>query len=230
MRDNGLQVNGVIDGGAAYGDFTVDCRTVYPRAEYILIEPLLDRYRQSPNSKLDSLASRGARLVQACVSDRPGTVTLNVHADLVGSSLLRETDGPAVDGEPVEVPAATIDHLVGGESFPAPVLLKLDLQGAELQALGGSERTLERTAAVMLEATMFDTIIGSPSFLEVVGFMADRGFVVYDLLNPLYRPLDGALSQIDVIFTREDGALRRRHGYATPAQRRASDQALLQKR
>lgn len=38
--------------------------------------------------------------------------------------------------------------------------------------------------------------------------MREKGFVVHDLLDGLYRPYDKALGQIDVVFVKENGMFR----------------------
>lgn len=38
--------------------------------------------------------------------------------------------------------------------------------------------------------------------------MSERGYEVYDLMEPLMRPFDNALGQIDVAFAKRDGLLR----------------------
>ena len=50
---------------------------------------------------------------------------------------------------------------------------------------------------------------GAPEFFEVIKFMKDKGFVVYDILNGFYRPLDKALGQVDIVFVKEDGKFRK---------------------
>ena len=49
---------------------------------------------------------------------------------------------------------------------------------------------------------------------------------MYDILNLMYRPLDGALAQADVLFVPHGSPLRKRHGYASPEQRRLQDLTL----
>ncbi len=48
-----------------------------------------------------------------------------------------------------------------------------------------------------------------PDFLEIVKYMADQGFLVYDFLDGLFRPLDNALGQVDVVFVKKDGPFRK---------------------
>ena len=150
---------------------------------------------------------------------------LNVHRDKVGSSLLKEVEGAAVDGAPRQVPVVTIDGVCAEKNLNGPYLIKVDVQGAELQVLAGATRTLRETEAVILEVTLFGTIIGGPQFSDVVAFMKQHGFVAYDFCGFLYRPFDNALSQVDMVFVREQGLFRRSHVFATPEQRKVQFQS-----
>ena len=49
--------------------------------------------------------------------------------------------------------------------------------------------------------------------------MKMRGFVAYDLFDPQYRLLDGAMSQIDIAFVQDKSKFRKFHFYATGDQR-----------
>jgi hypothetical protein len=48
--------------------------------------------------------------------------------------------------------------------------------------------------------------------------MKGLGFVVYDIFGEQFRPLDGALGQIDMAFVKENGIFRTDHAYATAEQ------------
>jgi hypothetical protein len=154
---------------------------------------------------------------------RCGEVVLHVHADLVGSSLLRETEGAATDGVARALPARTIDELCQVHDLRGPYLLKADVQGAELEVLEGARTVLRDTEYVLLEVSLFRFFVGGPEVADVIAFMRSCGFVPYDLFHPMHRPLDGALSQFDLAFVKETGMFRRQHVYATPTQRRAQD-------
>lgn len=216
IRGAGFSPATVIDVGAAYGGWSVQCRSVFPAARYVLFEPL-EEYYGSELSQRDRLP--GAVEVRAAAAASPGRLTINVHDDLVGSSLLAEREGAAVDGTPREVPVVTVDDVLAEHDARGPYLLKADVQGAELEVLAGATRALADTEAVVLEVSLFGFFVGGPQFTDVVGHMEGLGFAPYDLFGALYRPLDGALAQVDVVFARADGVLRRRHEYATAQQR-----------
>jgi len=207
----------VIDVGAASG--TLALYETFPDARHILIEPLVEFKPQ-----LEKLKKTVAHLdyVIAAASRQAGEIVLNVHRDLYGSSIYLETEESDVNGTARTVAAVSLDGLC--ESSPSPYLIKLDVQGGELDALAGAERTLSLTEYVVLETSLFQFYQGGPQFRDTLEFMHQRGFVLYDLLDPQYRPLDNALSQVDAVFVREGGALRRHHQYATVRQRAQSNQ------
>jgi hypothetical protein len=110
-----------------------------------------------------------------------------------------------------------------------PLLFKADVQGAELEVLAGAEQTLARCDAVILETTLFNTFENGPLLQEVIAYMAARDFCVYDITGYLYRPLDGALMQVDVIFVKRDSVFRRSHAYATAEQRKAQTEQMSER-
>jgi FkbM family methyltransferase len=207
----------IIDIGAAYGEFSRLCTSYFPAARLLLFEPLAE-YKPYLDRVLADFPQ--AILRTAAAGSQPGRRSINVHPDLVGSSFLRETEEQSdVNGVDRDVPVTSIDQEVASIELPAPFLLKVDVQGAELEVLAGAEATLPRCDVVILETTLFNTFAGGPLLHEVVAFMAARGFCVYDIMGNLYRPLDGALMQVDVVFVPRSSLLRHHHAYATPEQR-----------
>ena len=216
----GFQPATVIDAGVATQ--TLELYEEFKASHFLLIEPLAEF-----EPFLQKICSTfNAQYVLAAAGQAPGTAAFNVHADKVSSSLLHEVEGAAVDGTPRTVPVVSLDQLAAEKNLSGPFLIKLDVQGAELQVLAGAARTLQQTEVVMLEGTLFATMIGGPQLYDLVTHMKDLGFVVYDLYPILYRPLDNALAQVDMLFVREHGPFRQSHAYATPEQRKALDRQL----
>jgi hypothetical protein len=112
----------------------------------------------------------------------------------------------------------------------APFLLKLDVQGAELDVLRGAEALLQQADYALLEVSFFEFFAGGPQFADVIAFMQARGFAAYDISGLQYRPLDGALSQADISFVRATGMFRQQHFYATREQREQQDKSLDRQR
>lgn len=203
----GLDVRTVVDIGVAGG--TPDLYEPFPHAQLLLIEPLAEW-----EPTLRSLVGERGRYVVAAAGPERGEREMRVHRVPQMSSLRGEHDsGPTV---PRTVQVVTLDEAADG--MPGPYLVKVDVEGGELDALGGAACTLARTELVIAEASLFEFIPGQPLVHELMGFLADRNFVLYDLYDVHTRPLDQALARIDLVFARRDGVLRASRRYATDEQ------------
>jgi FkbM family methyltransferase len=220
----GFDPQTVVDVGAAYGSFACQCSTVFPNARYLLVEPL-EEYRPLLEKLRKTIPA--LQCVFAAASSSSGEIEINVHPDLVGSSLYceveKETD---VNGVPRRIRSVTIDHVLREACAKGPFLLKLDVQGAELDVLKGAEGVLRECQYVILEVSFFRFFQDGPDCCEVIAYMKEQGFVPYDIVGLQYRPLDQALSQADIAFVKEAGLFRRHHFYATPQQREAQNRQM----
>lgn len=219
----GLAPKTVVDVGAAYGQFALRCASVFPDARYVLIEPLAE-YAPALAEAVKSL--RAAEHIQAAAAQQRGEITINVHRDLVGSSLYLEQEDSSVNGLPRTVPTVAIDDVVRDKRCEPPYLIKVDVQGAELDVLSGARETLRSAEYVLLEVSFFQFFKTGPQFYDVIAFMKSQGFVAYDVYGLAYRPLDNALAQADLAFVRDGGSFRDHHYYATRSQREQQDRSL----
>ncbi len=221
-RQNGLRPKTIIDVGAASG--TLALYEVFPEARHILIEPL-EEYIPHLTSLVDKLDR--AEYIIAAATATPGDVIINVHADLVGSSLYKEDEDSDVNGVERTIPAMTLDNICSERGTERPYLIKIDTQGSELEVLKGAHTVLKDTEFVIIEVSLFEFFKGGPQVYDCMTFMKEWGFVAYDIFNLQYRLLDGAMSQVDIAFVREQSNLRRYHFYATREQRAEQTKQLL---
>lgn len=219
----GLMPATVIDVGAAYGTFTLRCHRIFPKARYILIEPLQE---YGPHLERVTKTIPKSEYVVSAAAARQGEVSINVHPDLAGSSMYFEKEDSDVNGVPRRLMADTIDNFCENRNAVGPYLIKADVQGGELEVLSGAKRVLKETEYAILEVSLFQFFIGGPQFYEVVHYMKSCGFVVYDIFDIQYRPFDHAMSQVDLAFVREKGRFRHQQIYATPEQREAQTRRL----
>ena len=131
--------NVVIDVGVAKGTFAL--YNTFPDSYHLLIEPL----KEFEDDIRSILKKHKGSYVIAAASSKTGNIEINVHTDhLEGSSLYRETMGNKIDGVPRIVQTVKIDDLVI-DKIDGPLLIKGDVQGAELDMLGGALETLNKT-------------------------------------------------------------------------------------
>ena len=95
----------------------------------------------------------------------------------------------------------TLDALLHDEPLTPTVLLKLDLQGYELQALRGAARTLERSDYVLLETAFKPLYEHEPLFEDVYALLQQAGFRFRNPVDFL-SDASGEIIQMDALFER----------------------------
>jgi FkbM family methyltransferase len=212
-RAAGLRAATVIDVGVAWG--TPGLYEGFSDARHLLVEPLVE-YEEA----LDRISqTHRAEYVLAAAGAQAGEMEIAVHRVPTLSSPLgeRESDVAGASSRRT-VPVVRLDELCAGRGLAGPYVIKADVEGAELQVLEGATGILGQTELVLLETSLWAFWDGAPLVADVVAWMREHGFEVYDLWGGHVRPLDGALAQVDIAFARADGVLRARRGYATPDQ------------
>lgn len=207
----GLAPRTVIDVGVARG--TAGLADAFPEARLVLIEPVAEC---AP--ALAAIAARrpGTVTIQAAAGRQPGHVTIRVHPDPARSSQFTVPGAADADTETREVPVVTLDQVRREHALAGPVLVKIDVEGAEFEVLAGADEVLADTAYLVVEGSLFDFYRAGVLAGDIIAYLAARGFVLYDLVDPQYRPLDGALAQADLVFVPRDGPLRRVHAFHGP--------------
>jgi FkbM family methyltransferase len=199
LRARGFEPRTVIDVGIGNG--TPDLYATFPKARYLLIEPVPEY-----EPVLRRLATTlDAVTVMAAAGREAGMTTLSVEGE--GST----TYGVGVT-QARQVPVVTIDALREEHHLSGPFLLKADVQGGELEVLAGARHTLQEAEAVILEVSFFSPRPGWPQFSDVFQWMMSEGFAIYDVFGGSRRR-DGALAWVDVIFVKEAGRFRLSHVY-----------------
>ncbi|MDA9981751.1 FkbM family methyltransferase [Gammaproteobacteria bacterium] len=222
IKGIGFHPKTIIDVGIAYG--TAGLYGKYDVVEYLLIEPLIE-YEQVCKNIVDEF---GGKYIIAAASDKCGDLTINVHPDLSGSSLFNESEGKYVDGEPRIVECITLDNACEKEGMSGPYLIKLDTQGAELLVLDGAKKIFDNTEVIIMEAFLFQFYKGIPLLYEIIVYMKEKGFVVYDIFGGINRLLDNALAQVDLVFVKEKGIFRDSSNFATKEQRQIFKEERMQ--
>ena len=180
-----------IDVGASDGSWSLRAQRHFPAAKFLLFEPLAER--QAALAALRQ--SHGFDSVAAVAGAAAGSVAFAVDPQLDGS-------GVAAPGAAAArtVPVETIDGALAARHLPGPYGLKLDTHGYEVPVLEGAARTLSQASLLIIEAYNFTLMPGCLRFHELCAWLEVRGFRCCDLADPMRRPGDGALWQMDLAF------------------------------
>ncbi len=199
MARRGVQVGTVFDIGASDGRWSAMAMRHFPHARFLGIDPLIER-----EPALQKLKLRNANFdyVLAVAGEEPnGTVELAVTEDLDGSTV------GGGEGAKRKVAAYSLDHLVESRDLPGPFLLKFDTHGFEVPIMNGAERTLAKTDYIVMECYNYRHTPDTLLFPEMCDLLKTKGFRCFNLAEPLQRPTDRALWQMDLFFAREDDAI-----------------------
>ena len=201
IKRRGLVVRCAVDGGAAKGYWARELRQIFPHATVLCVEPRDDA---QPELRQLALENPGIHVAQVLLGPREDRIPFNEASDR--SSVLNDAAGQPY-GRTATATMTTLDRLIERQKLPWPDLIKLDLQGYELEGLGGATRCLEHAEAVLLEVSFMRFQAHGPIAHEVIAFMNDRDLVLYDILGLWHRPLDGALGQGDFLFLKRGSRL-----------------------
>jgi FkbM family methyltransferase len=207
IKARGFMPRGILDVGANRGDWSRMALSIFPGTPIVMIEP-----QNEMEERLSILCKeiRNGHYIKAGAGQKEGVLVQTIWPDLAGSSFLPEVDLERVKkGEQRETKVLTIDGILAGipEGF-TPDLVKLDIQGFELEALKGGSRLFGKTEVFVVETPLFPFFKGMPLAREIIQFLADRGYEIYDITEYLRRPYDGAIGQVDFAFVKSAGAFR----------------------
>jgi FkbM family methyltransferase len=197
MKARGFEPDVIIDGGAHTGGFSLAARRIFPVSDYHLVEP-----QPSCATRLQALcADHGWTFHQCALSNNRGASWLRLTQEFDTGAYI--SDDPA----DTRVRMETIDALFGNLLIGRSVLLKLDLQGHEIQALKGATNTLRLVDVVLSEVSFFSHV-ALPLVTDLIAFMAGHDFALYDVSALHGRTRDNRLKQGDLIFARAGSILR----------------------
>lgn len=174
------EVATLIDVGTNRG--TPDLYDAVPDAYYVLIEPLEER---TPDLE-QILEHHHGEYVIAAVGSTAAASVLHVEVERKGmSSLLHRTDLVATGGKQEErkVPVVTLDAVHTSLGLRAPVGIKIDTEGYELEVLRGAREVLPEAAWVIAEVSVVERFHDSYRPHELLDEMRQQGFVVADIIR-----------------------------------------------
>jgi FkbM family methyltransferase len=203
IKTLGFKPSTVIDVGAAKG--TPSLHQAFPESHFVLFEPLsaFIPYLERMMTKYDG------EVYNCALGTKEIDGTIFKTKDLFGSSIihqLNDESDPRLEGITIK----TMDGVLGDKDLPKPYLLKTDCQGGDFDVVKGGVGVLRNCELVIMEVSFFKFWgENHPEALEIFNFMNENGFVIYDILDGLFRPLDQALGQVDFVFVKKDGMFKK---------------------
>lgn len=191
LKNNGLEVKTVIDVGIL--DDTEQLRLAFSDCKQYLFEPVEEFHEKIRQN----YKNNDFELIGAAASDEDGTVNLvtrSIHADMPisHSGIEGANSGTSENVRPVQ--SVRLDTFIKEKGLKGNILLKVDVDGAELKVLAGASGAFDKIDAVIIEA--------SRTFcFERFEFLNRHGYGLFDIVDVCYY--DGFFHQADLVFLKK---------------------------
>ena len=206
-----IPISTLIDVGANRGQFALSVLAEHAGTVVISFEPL-----DGPADIFEGLVSELAlndlvTIHRVALGDRVEIAEMHISRSDDSSSLLsigqeQIKNFPGTEElTTASVPVSTLDSCLATESMVGPVLLKLDVQGAELQVLAGATKVLPLIDHVYVEVSFREFYDGQPLAGEIVRYLDQHGFSLASI-GDVAMDSAGAALQADLLFSRTGAA------------------------
>jgi len=187
FKKHNIEINTVLDVGAHKGKWTQTFKEHYPNLKSLMIE--------ANDDHIEDLKKVGPYMLALLGKD-------NEEVDYYMCEDKNNNHGNGIYKENTNVPfksvrrrTTTLDSLLPGQRFD---LIKLDVQGAELDIIQGSPGFIHQAKYLWLELQPHNYNIAAPSAGKVIGYLNQIGFemITMDEVNTG----NGVIMGMDVIF------------------------------
>jgi len=199
----------VVDIGANCGQFALIVRKCFPDARIDSFEPL-----KEPADKFEKVfaGDSNTHLHRCAIGAEKATMTIHVSERDDSSSLLpigrnqSELFPHTGEREVRETPVLPLHEALNASELSSPALLKIDVQGFELEVLKGCSSMLDSFSWIYVECSFIELYEGQALVDEVIEYLRQQGFNLAGVYNMSY---DGKGIAIQADFLFNHGVLKK---------------------
>lgn len=184
-----LSCSVIVDVGANRGQFALVARKVFPGSYIYSFEPL-----EGPAKKYKSVFRNDKKsvLFPQAIGPKKDITSIHVSKRDDSSSLLPITSTQTSlfpgteEHDIVEVKISPLCEVFSEKKLQGPALLKLDVQGFELEALRGCEELIGKFQDIYVECSFRELYKGQAMVDEVIEYLTERSFCLVGVYNVSY--------------------------------------------
>ncbi|MEO6231212.1 MAG: FkbM family methyltransferase [Ferruginibacter sp.] len=196
----------IFDVGANRGHTVQRFLDLFTSSKIFAFEPYPTLATEIKNRYAENLQ---VKVEEVGISNSRNQLQFYVNRSIDTSSLLASrkiglnSDTQVENVKTITVPVKTIEDVFQENGLERINILKLDIQGSELNALKGAKNLLEakKIDLIYTEAYFVQQYVNQPLFHEIADYLLRHGYLLQDIYNPIYG--NGKLAWCDAVFIRE---------------------------
>jgi FkbM family methyltransferase len=197
--------NLILDVGAANGITPVRFAKAFPFSVIYSFEPIPNTFQEL---KRETAAYPTIHAINKALGNEIKPLNMHLAARITSSSLFGIEKNLSNDfwaenlkeEGTIEVQMSKLDIEVPQDMNVN--ILKMDVQGYELEVLKGGTETLKRTALVLVEMQNHDLYTGAPKYYDIDNLLRENGFELYDMIPSIRQ--DKKLYEWDAIYVNKN--------------------------
>ena len=192
----------IFDIGCGHGEWFLKCNEFFPHAKYLLFDG-----NKLNDNKLSLLKKKYSNFSYKICLLSDSVKKLNFFNMGYGSSVYEEKTNFPRKAESI-VSSTLENELANLRLTSNNNIIKLDVQGSEIDVLKGLNKHIKLFETIILETSVKEYNKDAPLFIDVINFMNEKGYVFYDIYD-LKRLGDkqSFLVQFDAVFVRKNSFL-----------------------
>ena len=200
------RVDQVIDIGANRGQFGLAALSLFPHAKYICFEPIKAAYKVL---KEVLIFNKDISFHNFAVGNSHNDIEINISKSEDSSSLLEITDlqneiFPGTKKKSTQkVKLAKLTDFVSCNELNTYSLMKIDVQGFELEVLKSAQEILNKIQYIYVECSFKELYKNQAMFDDVYNLLIDNNFKLSGVYN-LTNDKKGVSIQADFFFINEN--------------------------
>jgi FkbM family methyltransferase len=204
LQDFGIKT--VIDVGANIGQFALIMHKIINDVAIYSFEPISECYKELVNRK-EQINNLKCFNLALGGETREGVINRNEFLPssslLAMESLHKEAFPYTAKTNQEKIRIASLDKIHNEIDWVQKILLKIDVQGYELEVLKGAKNSLNSVDLIIIETSFLKLYKNQPLFEDVYNFLYSRSFLYRGNFDQITNPITGRILQADAIFVKQ---------------------------